>query len=117
MPLRIDEFAMRSIGKEGGAKFTADLAAREPLKSQKPSALRAMPLAAADGTFASDEKAADLDWKFSVDAPESLVDLAEIILHGARPDMRSLSLKSLMEPSQEKGVWHYRAERSGAAAP
>ena len=31
--------------------------------------------------------------------------------------MRSLSLKSLMEPSQEKGVWHYRAERSGAAAP
>ena len=117
MHLRIDEFAMRSIGKEGGAKFTADLAAREPLKSQKPSVLRAMPLAAADGTFASDEKAADLDWKFSVDAPESLVDLAEIILHGARPDMRSLSLKSLMEPSQEKGVWHYRAERSGAAAP
>lgn len=117
MHLRIDEFAMRSIGKEGGAKFTADLTAREPLQSQKPSALRAMPLVATDGTFASDEQAADLDWKFSVNAPESLVDLAEVILHGARHDMRSLSLKSLMEPSQERGVWYYRAERSGTAAP
>ena len=65
----------------------------------------------------SDEEKPDLDWNFSIDAPESLIDLAEIILHGARPDMRDLSLKSLMVPKDENGIRHYLSERSSASAP
>lgn len=114
MHLRIEEFAMRSVGREGEAKFTADLKAGQSAKT-------AMERSASRGAAAlrshSGEEKPDLDWNFSIDAPESLIDLAEIILHGARPDMRDLSLKSLMVPKDENGIRHYLSERSSASAP
>ena len=114
MHLKIEELSMRSVGKEGGASLSAYLTAKAPLKAGASAALmRSAPQALSAAASAAP---AELDWKLSIDAPESVLDLAEIILHGARPDMRGLSLKSLMDPHEEKSGRRFRAEHSSASA-